>query len=85
MKSRALMFITTMTLFAAMAMPLCIVAQEQQQAVHLQHYAVIDLGPVGPASSPGQPYVISGGGLVVGEVIFPDRPYRTPFYGKMRK
>ena len=72
MKSRTLMFITTMTLFAALAMPVRIVAQEQQQAEQLQHYTVVDLGPVGPSTSQGQPYTISGNGLVSGEVVLVD-------------
>jgi probable HAF family extracellular repeat protein len=72
MKSRTVMFIAAMTFFAALAMPVQIVAQEQPQAAHLQHYTVVDLGPVGPSTSPGQPFTISENGLVSGEVVLAD-------------
>jgi len=72
MKSRTLRFIRAMTLLAALAMPVRIVAQEQQRAEQLQHYTIVDLGPVGPSTSQGQPYTISGNGLVSGEVVLVD-------------
>ena len=34
------------------------------------HYTVVDLGPVGPSSSQGQPYsYITGNGLISGETV----------------
>ena len=36
------------------------------------HYTVVDLGPVGPASSPGQPYKITNNGLISGEIVVPN-------------
>ena len=33
------------------------------------HYTVVDLGPVGPSTSQGQPFVITGNGLVSGERV----------------
>jgi probable HAF family extracellular repeat protein len=33
------------------------------------HYTVVDLGPVGPSTSQGQPFVITGDGLVSGERV----------------
>jgi probable HAF family extracellular repeat protein len=32
-------------------------------------YTVVDLGPVGPSSSNGQPFVITGNGLISGETV----------------
>jgi probable HAF family extracellular repeat protein len=33
------------------------------------HYTVVDLGPVGPSSSNGQPYTLTGNGLISGESV----------------
>jgi probable HAF family extracellular repeat protein len=33
------------------------------------HYTVVDLGPVGPSTSQGQPFVLTGNGLVSGERV----------------
>jgi probable HAF family extracellular repeat protein len=33
------------------------------------HYTVVDLGPVGPSSSNGQPYTLTGNGLISGETV----------------
>jgi probable HAF family extracellular repeat protein len=33
------------------------------------HYTVVDLGPVGPSTSNGQPFVITGNGLISGETV----------------
>jgi probable HAF family extracellular repeat protein len=33
------------------------------------HYTVVDLGPVGPSTSNGQPFVITGNGLISGESV----------------
>jgi len=45
MKSRTLTLLTTMTLFAALAVPVRLAAQEQKQ--DLPHYTVTDLGTLG--------------------------------------
>ena len=39
------------------------------QSTASPRYTVVDLGPVGPSSSPGQPFTISGKGLVSGETV----------------
>src|ERR1700686_1376209 len=52
MKSRTLTFITAMTLFAALAIPFAMAAQEQQE--HGQkhsRYKLVDLGTLGGTSS----------------------------------
>jgi probable HAF family extracellular repeat protein len=66
LKTRLLNSIWAVGLLAALAIPVCVVAQGEQQgsAERVQHYTVTDLGPVGGA--PGQPYGISNNGLVVG-------------------
>jgi probable HAF family extracellular repeat protein len=71
MKPRLLMFITTITLFAALAMPVRIVAQEQEQhkSERPPHYAVTDLGPVG--ATPGNSYFITKNGLASGAAVDP--------------
>src|ERR1022692_4844726 len=71
MKPRLLMVITTMTLFAALAMPVQIVAQEeeQQKAERPPHYTVTDLGPVG--ATPGNLYFITKNGLASGAAVDP--------------
>jgi probable HAF family extracellular repeat protein len=33
------------------------------------HYTVVDLGPVGPSSSNGQPFTLTGNGLISGESV----------------
>ena len=55
MKSRTLTRITAMTLFAALAIPVGLAAQEQQQqnAGKPQHYTVTDLGTLGGTYSQG--------------------------------
>jgi probable HAF family extracellular repeat protein len=45
--------------------PVCALAQSAFPA----HYTVVDLGPVGPSSSEGQPFKITGNGLVSGERV----------------
>ena len=45
---------------ATLAAPVCILAQ----STNTQKYTVVDLGPVGPSWSQGQPFVVSGSGLV---------------------
>ena len=72
MKSRMLTCITAMTLFAALAMPVRVVAQkgEQQQAEHPPHYTVTDLGPSGNPFS--QATFVNNNGLVTGFDTAPD-------------
>jgi len=36
------------------------------------HFKVVDLGPVGPASSAAQPYNITADGLISGEIVVPN-------------
>ena len=50
---------------ATVAGPVCALAQSTASP----QYTVVDLGPVGPSSSPGQPYTVSGNGLVSGETV----------------
>ena len=50
---------------AFVAAPICIPAQTAR-------YTVIDLGPVGPSTSEGQPFTISNRGVVSGEVVLPN-------------
>jgi len=45
-----------------LAAPVCTLAQSPK-------YTIVDLGPVGPSWSQGQPFVISGNGLVSGETV----------------
>jgi probable HAF family extracellular repeat protein len=51
--------------FATVAGPVYALAQSTASP----RYTVVDLGPVGPSSSPGQPFTISGNGLVSGEIV----------------
>ena len=53
---------------AALAGPVYALAQSTASP----RYTVVDLGPVGPSSSPGQPYAVSGNGLVSGETVLPN-------------
>jgi hypothetical protein len=39
------------------------------QSAASPRYTIVDLGPVGPSSSPGQPFTVSGKGLVSGETV----------------
>ena len=50
---------------AAVAGPVYALAQSTASP----QYTVVDLGPVGPSWSPGQPYTVSGNGLVSGEIV----------------
>ncbi len=63
MKSRVSTWITGMTLVTLLAAPVRIVAQEEQ-AEHLQHYAVTDLGTLGGTYSAA--YGLNNGGRVGG-------------------
>ena len=48
---------------ATLAAPVCTLAQSTPK------YTIVDLGPVGPSWSQGQPFVISGNELVSGETV----------------
>jgi probable HAF family extracellular repeat protein len=50
---------------AALAAPVCALAQ----STSFPKYTIVDLGPVGPSWSQGQPFVVSGNGLVSGEMV----------------
>jgi probable HAF family extracellular repeat protein len=50
---------------ATLAGPVCALAQSTDS----QRYTIVDLGPVGPSSSQGQPFTVSGNGLVSGETV----------------
>ena len=71
MKSRALTWIAAISLFATLATPVRVVAQEeqQQQAEHLQRYIVTDLGTLGGTSS--YAVGINNEGWVTGEANLP--------------
>jgi probable HAF family extracellular repeat protein len=57
---------------ATMAAPVCVLAQSADSP----KYTIVDLGPVGPSSSQGQPFTVSGNGLVSGETVLanPNNP-----------
>lgn len=50
---------------ATVAGPVCTLAT----AANPPKYTIVDLGPVGPSSSQGQPFTVSGRGLVSGEIV----------------
>ncbi len=50
---------------ATLAAPVCALAQ----STNSPQYTVVDLGPVGPSWSQGQPFTVSGNGLVSGETV----------------
>lgn len=54
---------------ATLAAPVCSLAQSPK-------YTIVDLGAVGPSWSQGQPFVVSGNGLVSGETVLanPNNP-----------
>ena len=73
MKSRTLKCIAATVLFAALAIPIWLAAQEQQQEQKKEHtrYIVIDLGPQSPSTqltSEG----INNRGQVTGDALLPD-------------
>ena len=57
---------------ATLAAPVCTLAQPTNSP----RYMIVDLGPVGPSWSQGQPFVVSGNGLVSGETVLanPNNP-----------
>jgi probable HAF family extracellular repeat protein len=61
MKSRTLMFVTAMTLFAAVPMPLRLAAQNNQDHNHKHHhYQLIDMGTFGGPVSSNVPFIQGG-------------------------
>ncbi len=70
MKSTLLIFMAAVSLLAALAMPVRIVAQEQQQAEHLQHYTVTDLGTL-PGGTFSTAFGINNAGHVGGGATLP--------------
>ena len=50
---------------ATLAGPVCALAQ----STDIQRYSIVDLGPVGPSWSQGQPFTVSSNGLVSGEAV----------------
>jgi uncharacterized membrane protein len=57
---------------ATLAAPVCALAQ----STNSPKYTIVDLGPVGPSTSQGQPFTVSGNGLVSGETVLanPNNP-----------
>jgi len=51
-----------------LAAPVCLLAQSTDSP----RYTIVDLGPVGPSWSQGQPFTVSGNGLVSGETVLPN-------------
>jgi probable HAF family extracellular repeat protein len=73
MRSQLLNPIGGVCLLAALAIPVCVVAQgeQQQPAEHVQHYTVTDLGTLEGGSS-SQPFFINKYGLVSGSSSLAD-------------
>ena len=72
MKSRMLAWIAVISVFTLPAMPVRVLAQErQQQAQHLSHYIVTDLGTL-EGGTFSQPFFINRYGLVSGSSNLPD-------------
>src|SRR5579863_10288886 len=64
---------------AALAAPVCTLAQN----TNAPKYTIVDLGPVGPSWSQGQPFVVNGSGLVSGEMVLanPNNPAEWVSHG----
>jgi probable HAF family extracellular repeat protein len=77
--------ITGLALFAALAMPAQMMAQQEQEheREHLPHYRVKDLGAVG--MPPGQPYAITNNGLISGAAVIPGGKMHAILWYKGRK
>jgi probable HAF family extracellular repeat protein len=77
--------ITGFALFAALAMPAQMMAQQEQEhkREHLPHYRVKDLGSVG--MPPGQPYAITNNGLISGAAAIPGGTMHAVLWYKGRK
>ena len=78
MKSRTLMYFAAITLFAALAIPVGLAAEDNQDRNHHKHhhYQLVDLGTFGgpsaylcndPSNGGGACGVLNSGGTVVGE------------------
>ena len=86
MKSGTLTCITTMTLFAALAMPVQLAAQKEQQNKPQPRYKLVDLGTLGGPNS-GLPLglMINNQGVVTGcadtSAADPNYPNFNPFLG----
>jgi probable HAF family extracellular repeat protein len=84
MKSRFLMLPAAITLFAALAIPLELAAQEQDPNHQQPRYELVDLGTLGAAQSAGAPgRVLNNQGTVVGcadtSTADPNYPNFNPF------
>jgi hypothetical protein len=64
MKSRVFSWLAVMSLFAPLATPFRVIAQEQSQTTHQRHYNVKDLGTLGGAYSFG--FAVNNLGAVFG-------------------
>jgi probable HAF family extracellular repeat protein len=73
MKSPLLNLICRVCLLAALAIPVCVVSQgeQQQPAEHVQHYTITDLGTL-EGGTFSQPFFINRYGLVSGSSNLPD-------------
>ena len=86
MKSRLLFSMLVTGLFAAVAMPLRLAAQEQSATQERRaevRYVVKDLGPVG--APPGAPYFITNNRLVSGAAANPDGTMHAVLWYKGRE
>src|SRR5208283_277473 len=86
MKSRIFTQIAGISLFAALAMPALLVAQNEQslKAQQLQHYAVTDLGTL-EGGTFSQPFFFSRYGLVSGSSNLPDgNQHAVLWLGKLK-
>jgi len=86
MKSRIFTQIAGISLFAALAMPALLVAQNEQslKAQQLQHYTVTDLGTL-EGGTFSQPFFISRYGLVSGSSSLPDgNQHAVLWLGKLK-
>ena len=85
MKSRMLAWIAVISVFTLPAMPVRVLAQErQQQAQHLSHYIVTDLGTL-EGGTFSQPFFINRYGLVSGSSNLPDgNQHAVLWLGKLK-
>jgi len=85
MKSRMLAWMAVISVFTLPAMPVRVLAQEQQQqAQHLAHYIVTDLGTL-EGGTFSQPFFINRYGLVSGSSNLPDgNQHAVLWLGKLK-
>jgi|HubBroStandDraft_4_1064222.scaffolds.fasta_scaffold01739_6 probable HAF family extracellular repeat protein len=86
MKSPLLNPICAVCLLSALAIPVCVVAQgeQQQPAKHVQHYTVTDLGTL-EGGTFSQPFFINRYGLVSGSSSLPDgNQHAVLWLGKLK-